>query len=77
MPLPALLYQTQRATSLLAFPQWVSPKNCHQDLQKMEYQWSETFHFWKALWDFTFSGFAKRGSLDTQGEIRGGLLDNV
>jgi hypothetical protein len=42
----------------------------------MEYQWSETFHFWKALPNFIFSGFA-RGSLDTQGEIRGGLLGHV
>jgi hypothetical protein len=42
----------------------------------MEYQRSETFHLWKALWDLTFSGFA-RGSLDTLGEIRGGLLGDV
>jgi hypothetical protein len=59
MPLPALLYQTQRATSLLVFPQWVSPKNVIKIYERWHTSGVRLFHFWKVLWDFTFCGFAK------------------
>jgi len=45
-------------------------KKCHQEA----YQWSETFPFAESAMGFYILRFCKRGSLDTQGEIRGGLL---